>query len=911
MRIHKIRIPIFFLIIFIVALGILIYWLTSSASITLPQITVQPIPIIPSIVKDFSPPNSIPATSVIVEGILIDETQMPYTNASIHLTCKDASFTQKPDPYGRFSFSVTPGNYILSATAEDSIIPSTKTLIVENQKNHFIEILLPRIKSITGSVTDESGKTIADALIRISGLRINNQPTVIPVQYEKSGIHYKSNSDNDGHFDFYGIWPGSYEMIVEADGYIPHIENPLCADNKPKNIVLRKMASLEVNVLDQNNSPVNLAAVNLKLLNSPKIQIMNRETSNAGKAIFNDLHIGNYRIDASHKDYDQINQSHQTIAITSDKAVSNLYLKHKGYTVSGQVIDFISKAGVAGVTIGLSLLNDEYGENMLFTTMSSNQGNFFFNSVYPEAYIFHIVNEKIHPDYAILNNENHKNSVTVMDHDVDHLQVFVAAPASIQGTIYSADKIPVAGAEVTVLFAGFTKSAGDGTYLFNNLMPFKQDWAMKTEVQAYHPQFGYGSTGKQDGISYSYGMSLKNIDIVLNQSVTIHGSIINTKGKPVSNAEITSYNTVPKQNIPVNSAGCFEILHAPPENCVLWASAPGYVTEKIVKSYPPNTGQDLTITLKKEGEEDPAEISGYVFDRNMNPMNDIPVQCILMETERSRRGWKRTRTDNKGYFHLDGLEKDKAYVVVAKTENKPNYEKKLYQIIPSQKDIIILLDFATVSLEVELDCSKVDPSKIENRDGVITLLKLNDEGFTKKGFSSISYHNGNCTTGDLSLTSIGTYLVSVEFSFKTGKFSGSTVIQITEETPSQYTITLVLTGDDLNNKYYVAATCLDSKGNTVKDGYSVLCRYLDPSPVPIVLQQHVAEEPNPFAGMVLFLLDRSGTYEFVYTTDSHQTFMKKIFQLSKSECTPWNPSGFENPIPALSLPSVLFPDKKN
>ena len=661
MKKNKNHFAFFLLSIFILIFGIFIYWLTSQDPARLPQKTVQPVPVNPTTINGNSSPVTDTAIST-VEGVVIDETRLPYTDAAIHLERHNTSYNQKPDLYGRFSFSLAPGNCVLSVTAADAILSSTQTVVIENQKNRFIEIMLPRSKSITGSILDESGKTIADAHIRISGLRINNQPTVIPVQYEKSGIRYEAKSGNDGCYGFYSIWPGSYEMIVDASGYIPHIENPLYADNKPKNIVLQKKALLEVTVLDQNNAPIYLAAVNLKLLNSPQIQLLSHETSNAGKAIFNELQPGNYQIEASHKEYVQINQSHQIIEIVSDKKSCSLYLKHKGYAVSGQVIDYISKAGVAGVTVGLSLLDDEYGENIIFTTMSANQGNFSFDSVYPEAYMFHIVNDNSpadsRPGYVILNNENHKNSMTVTDHDVDHLQVFVAAPASIQGTIYSVDKMPVAGAQVQALFAGFTRSASDGTYLFNNLMPFTQDWAMKTEVQAYHPQFGYGSTGKKGGISYSYGMSLKNIDIVLNQSVTIHGSIIDTQGKPVSNVELISYNTAPKQQIAVDSAGHFEILHAPPENCVLWASAPGYSTEKIVKSYPPNTVQNLTITLKKEGEEDPVEISGYVFDRNMNPMNDIPVQCIPMEAERSRRGWKKTRTDTRGYFHLDKLEKD-------------------------------------------------------------------------------------------------------------------------------------------------------------------------------------------------------------------------------------------------------------
>jgi len=135
----------------------------------------------------------------------------------------------KTDQNGQYMFdNVSPGSYTVSASADGYQRATSAPFTVSQGSNTAPTLALtampaPVVGSVTGTVTDSSGKPLAGVLVELTPATLvkggSSATGLIPVLFPPPGPFQIAKTDANGHYTFDNVPVGSYIVTAWAPGY--------------------------------------------------------------------------------------------------------------------------------------------------------------------------------------------------------------------------------------------------------------------------------------------------------------------------------------------------------------------------------------------------------------------------------------------------------------------------------------------------------------------------------------------------------------------------------------------------------------------------------------------------------------------------------------------------------------------
>ena len=181
--------------------------------------------------------------NILLNGYVIDETGKPFTEtliSTVKISNTHEQKSTKVDSFGCFNFTLSADSYILTATCQKAVISVTKTVDITKNSEEPMVFELPKARTLEGKVVNSKGEPVPETEIAIHAFLEKNQILVKAAPPDISDIQYTQKSNLDGSFTFDRIWPGSYYVVADASGYLPHQDSWIPSEKEKYVIVLQK-----------------------------------------------------------------------------------------------------------------------------------------------------------------------------------------------------------------------------------------------------------------------------------------------------------------------------------------------------------------------------------------------------------------------------------------------------------------------------------------------------------------------------------------------------------------------------------------------------------------------------------------------------------------------------------------------
>ncbi len=150
-----------------------------------------------------------------------------------------------PAKLERISIGVDHADYVPERERPFGLSQALPELYVRNAV-----VVLKKGLNAIGRVTDNAGKPIAGARVALTRLTSNRAST----------------TNAQGHFDLPHLSPGQNKLAIQANGYVPSLQEVMVADNMtPVDIVLEAGRAVSGRVLDDENKPIEGAMILFEL----------------------------------------------------------------------------------------------------------------------------------------------------------------------------------------------------------------------------------------------------------------------------------------------------------------------------------------------------------------------------------------------------------------------------------------------------------------------------------------------------------------------------------------------------------------------------------------------------------------------------------------------------------------------
>lgn len=844
---------------------------------------------------------------IVLAGSVLDEKEDIFRQARVLVESTQPDRSVSPhivDDYGRFRFEIPNGSYILTTTAPEAIIAVTRAIETKKEIVSSLILHLPRARSIHGVVINDASETIAGCRIVLSATREESSWLVKPDDSSTSQITFQTVSDDSGRFELKSLWPGAYHLTAVAEHYLPHVQPSLPADDSSHTLLLRTESEIGATVINQDKQPVFMASVQLQQTEGSGSTAVQLTTSQNGSALFTKLQPGVYQIQAQHPDYEAADKSNAVVDLRSDRQDCVLVLNHKGYSISGQVLTMQSREPVPDFVVDLKLGIDAMGEAIQSVT-SGAQGEFQFTNIHRGEYQIGDPYNRINKDSPYQFPIGHDVKRSVIDHDVEGVELLVMESGSVSGRVTNSEGKPVSQA-IVGCFWGRERATTDeeGRYRIA-LHPFKdtrQNWNAK--VQAYHMEYGYGESQE---IACGENKNFTGVDIVLEGYLTITGKVTDKAGNPIPTASLKYYNTLLpkeqiKQTISLDSSGAYTIERAPLEP-LLVAEATDYVKMIRHPKYKKGTreAREDFILLKEEESAD-SSIGGVVVDQNGIPMQGIQVTCNI-STPHSQ-GMRSATTKEDGRFRFSGLESKNNHSIETVMTQSPFLKKKVSWVAVGTLDLVIRMNSEPVDVILDFDVSEVQSLIAKSSRFSVEAQPI---GTIKNERVSKIYETLEEPLDDpLSISERGEYMLIIEGlpqnKDATSHFYGSQTFFIDEQTLRVIHVPVKLREEKIEQAYVALGRCVYADGSPVQQEYRLVARLLDPNLPPYLCSRTGRQDPIYPEIQFGVPIRYDGAYEFVYIYQD-SVIARQVIELTYAMGTPFP----GETVPVVRIPDMVLP----
>lgn len=347
---------------------------------------------------------------------------------------------------GSYSISgLAPGNYTITASLTNYQNASVSASIFANQTTPLSLALTPVSGAISGVV--QSGATpISGATVTV----LKGNTTVATLTTDGSGAYLSS-----------GLAPGSYTVVASASTYQTATKGSIVLSNATStvNFDLVSQPGTISGVLTDAITHSAIPGVVVTAL-SGNISVGTTITANDGSYSFAGLTPGAYIITGAAVNYQTLAQGANVQALATTTV--NLSLQSQPGSVSGQIIDSVSLAAIAGATVDIS-----QGNVVIASVLTDVNGYYSITGLAPGSYnvVIHATNyQNAFKGCIILPNANSTLN-----------SALVSSPGSISGQVLNNASTALPGAIVNLyahnLLLATQVADSQGNFIFANLAP--------------------------------------------------------------------------------------------------------------------------------------------------------------------------------------------------------------------------------------------------------------------------------------------------------------------------------------------------------------------------------------------------------------------------------------------------------
>ncbi len=386
------------------------------------------------------------------------------------------------------------------------------------------EIQFPAGEKISGKVTEEGGKPVAGAKVRVTG--------GLGLSEEEVSFYSETSTGTDGSFSLGAAPENARSLTVRAPGFSPYsrfrLEGPLS-----EKITLKRGGSIRGTVLDPSGKPASGAIVT-----SGELAF---ETDASGNYRLAGIPPGSRSVEALWKE--DFAARKDAARVRKGEEVEVPLRLAQAAAISGTVMEEKTRKPLAGVSVQASTTPFSLrfrGEGIARRARTDARGRFRIPGLSPRRYTVQASKKGFLPASiaGIVAGTQSPGSVSLA----------LARAAGISGRVTAEDGKPVAGARVrfaredsmralmrsaspmALLSPQSALSKTDGSFRLRNLAP-----ARNLTLEA--SKTGYAAA-RRHGVSLKAGEQVKDFALVLPRGLEARGRVVDGQEQPVAGAEI-------------------------------------------------------------------------------------------------------------------------------------------------------------------------------------------------------------------------------------------------------------------------------------------------------------------------------------------------------------------------------------
>ncbi|HOO78727.1 MAG TPA: carboxypeptidase regulatory-like domain-containing protein [bacterium] len=335
-----------------------------------------------------------------------------------------------------FEKALAPNVYRVEVSAPGRVGRVEKEVELKPGETRELEVELEPGDRIPGRVEVEAGVPLEGARVSYSATGMDSAPYLYSV--ERAAV-----TDADGRFELSGMPAGVYLVSASADGYIKNsrLETPTGTDNL--RIVLRQGSVIKGRLAgDLEGLPL---AVSLSFKNGRSSTSRDVVLGPESTFTVSDLEKGNYNVRVKEKEYVS-DWAVDVPAVAPEEARPIVLTVRRGASVSGRVLDAVTKIPLSGTMVYLSPVSGA-GEEI---DMTGEGGEYEFQGVAAGDYRLKV--RSWYDSFGAEREQEGKEIGLASGEELDGVTLEVASGrwATLKGLTVDEAGRPVAGAEIDV-----------------------------------------------------------------------------------------------------------------------------------------------------------------------------------------------------------------------------------------------------------------------------------------------------------------------------------------------------------------------------------------------------------------------------------------------------------------------------
>jgi hypothetical protein len=570
----------------------------------------------------------------------------PVKNARISasLQGKEYSYSQSASSDSNGSYLISrlhPGNYKVRVTASnyfpeyyDNAFASGKAALIPvalSGTTANIDFALGTGGSISGHVFQADGTTpIADAEVYADGDEYNGRATTA----------------DDGSYTIRLLGTDSYQVYVEAEGYLTTYYNGVFAENQAIDVyvtipqdnanvdfILSTGGSISGHVYQADGvTPVADARINAALSGKDYSYTDTAYSKSDGSYLISLLVPGDYvvkaRISSDPYQYyiNTYNSAQATPVAVMDAVITpNIdFVLRIGGSISGHVYQADGTTPLAGARV---YADGSYTDK---SAVTADDGSYTIRTLYTDSYRVYVqASGYLTTYYNGVYNSNGATWVSVKSpQDTPNINFTLNTGGSISGHVYQADgTTPIEDAEISASLQGkgysYSQSVysdSDGSYLISSLQP--GNYLVHVSADDYFPEYydNVYTDGEATLVPVTLSNTTSNIDFTLGTGGSISGHVYEMDGiTPIAGAEVYAEGDDAFESAYTGDDGSYTIRLLDTGSFLVYVEAEGYLTAyydggcdeseaTLVNVTFPQDTPDIDFTLSTGG-----SISGHVY----------------------------------------------------------------------------------------------------------------------------------------------------------------------------------------------------------------------------------------------------------------------------------------------------------
>lgn len=545
------------------------------------------------------------------------------------------------------------------------------------------DVEIPAAEKVSGRVTDEAGKPVAGAKVRVQGGG--------PMFEEAESSHYAEGTTSaDGAFTIANAPAGAGRVTARAVGYSPATQASFRERVTTAKLTLRSGGIVAGTVVDTAGKPVEGAVVVSGSLAA--------RTDAAGVFRLAGVPAGVQPVEALWKDFAARSDS---VRVKKGETAQVPLRLARSAAVTGTVVDEKTRRPLAGVSVStgraLALRGSEPGRR----ARTDAKGRFRITGLRPRAYAIRAAKA----DYLPVTMPGIVAGVS----SPGTVAIALQKSASIAGRVTDETGKPVPGAKVGIardtgmrallrsgpaaLFGGGGVTSGpDGGFRLRGLAPQRNVTLEATKT-------GYVAA-KRHGVTVKSGDAVKDVALVVKRGLEARGTVVDAAGKPIAGAEVRLSRPesggmggrvmiqiagMSREKPDASSAadGSFRVAGLEPGEYALAVSREGYAGKTVP-----------SVTVKAEGvsEWPPVVLTAGVAIGGsvVNGKGEAVVGAEVFSFGEGS-GARQATTDPEGKFRLDGFSPDRGVMVNVRADG---YAPLQRTVSPPAEDLSLVLKTA-------------------------------------------------------------------------------------------------------------------------------------------------------------------------------------------------------------------------